>query len=174
LRDQVAKFLEMARNGDKNIAYSGADLPGDLAAAYMQEAEQCPITYQASDGSERAMTFEDARARLFAFSFDPYHCPERRWGATTQAELATCPDDGVKRQWYEAEQRLRNQTERTYDARMGFSLGELQARAPHSGQDMPPDIDTLALLRGAADLAAVGAGIALRSDTRAQGPEIAP
>lgn len=174
LRDQVAKFLEMARSGDKNISYAGADLPGDLAAAYMQEAEQCPVTYQASDGSMRVMTFEDARARLFAFSFDPYHCPERRWGAATQAELATCPDDGLKRQWYEAEQRLRNQTERTYDARMGFSLNELQARVANSGQDVPPDIDTLAVLRGAADLAAADAGIALRSDTRAQGPAIFP
>lgn len=170
LRDQVARFLEMARRGDKNIAYTGTDLPGDLAAAYMQEAGQCPVTYQGSDGSTRVMTFDEARERLFAFSFDPYHCPERRWGATTQAELATCPDDEVKRQWYEAEQRLRNQTERTYDARMGFSLRDLQMRVANSGRDAPPDTDTLALLHGEV----AGEGVALRSDTRDQGPASVP
>ncbi|MGB3809689.1 MAG: hypothetical protein WA943_06300 [Parvibaculum sp.] len=149
LRDQAARFLELARMGDKSIAYAGVDLPGDLARAYEQEAGQCPITYQASDGSARVMTFEEARQRLFGFSFDPYHCAERRWGAISAEELATCPDNGVKRQWYEAEQRLRNQTERTYDARMDFTLSDLQAHAPGSGVDTPPDIDTLAMLRAA-------------------------
>jgi hypothetical protein len=98
------------------------------------------------------MTFEEARARLFDFSFDPYHCPERRWGATSDTELATCPDNALKRQWYEAERRLRNQTERAYEARMDFSLGDLQSRAPGSGWDAPPDVDTLALLNAARDV----------------------
>ncbi|MCE9651318.1 MAG: hypothetical protein K8R18_16985 [Parvibaculum sp.] len=148
LRDQVVKFLEMSRAGDKGIAYAGTDLPGDLAAAYREEAGQCPVTYQASDGSTRTMSFEDARARLFDFSFDPYQCPERRWGATAAEELATCPDGELKRRWYEAERRLRNQTDRTYDARMDFSLADLQAAKAGSGRDAPPDVDTLAALSG--------------------------
>lgn len=152
LRDQVAKFLEMARAGDSSIAYAGTDLAGDLANAYTQEAAQCSVGYTASDGSTRTMTFEEARARLFDFSFDPYHCSERRWGATSDTELATCPDNALKRQWYEAERRLRNQTERAYEARMDFSLGDLQSRAPGSGWDAPPDVDTLALLNAARDV----------------------
>ncbi|MGB5948174.1 MAG: hypothetical protein WBG82_02535 [Parvibaculum sp.] len=146
LKDQVAKFLEMARQGSKNLAYSGSDLAGDLAATYREAAAACPVSYQASDGSMRTLSFEDARQRLFAFSFDPYHCPERRWGASSGAELATCRDDRTKTAWYAAQQRLRNQIERTYDAKMGFSLAELEAGAPGSGRDAPPDIDTLALI----------------------------
>ena len=50
-----------------------------------------------------------ALARLFAMSFDPYHCVELRWGAAAGSpELATCPDDPARRGWYRAEQRLRN------------------------------------------------------------------
>lgn len=73
-----------------------------------------------------SLDYETARARLFAMSFDPYQCVERRWGAVC-GELASCRDGGSKLAWYEAEQRLRNQTDRTYEARMDFSLGNLQA-----------------------------------------------
>ena len=96
------------------------------------------------------MSFEEARKRLFEFSFDPYQCPERRWGAHGD-ELGTCGDDEVKRRWYDAERRLRNQIERTYDVKMGFSLDELLAGAPGSGVDAPPDVDVLNFLNRAAD-----------------------
>ena len=65
---------------------------------------------------------------------------------TSREELATCTDGADKRAWYEAEQRLRNQTDRTYDVRMGFSLADLRREAPGSGVDQPPDIDVLELL----------------------------
>ena len=147
LKDQVAKVLAMQRDGSRNIFYAGTDLAGDLARTYREETASCAITYQASDGALRSLSFEDVRQRLFALSFDPYQCPERRWGATSPSDLATCPDGAVKQDWYAAEQRLRNQTDRTYDARMGFDLAELRAKAPGSGWDAPPDIDTLALLQ---------------------------
>ena len=86
--------------------------------------------------------------RLFALSFDPHHCAERRWGAQDAEELATCADGADKRAWYEAEQRLRNQPDRTYDVRMGFSLADLKKAVPGSGIDQPPGIDVLALLGG--------------------------
>ncbi|HEX7776154.1 MAG TPA: hypothetical protein VF449_06465 [Parvibaculum sp.] len=146
LRDQAARFLGMAAAHSKNIAYGGSDLAGDLAATYRAETASCVVSYRASDGAMRTMSFEEARSRLFKFAFDPYLCPERRWGATDPAELATCADDAVKHRWYDAEQRLRNQTERTYDARMDFSLGDLEAHAPGSGWDQPPDVDVLAFL----------------------------
>lgn len=145
LKDQMAKFLEMHRAGSRNIAYGGANLARDLAAAYREEGAACTVVWTASDQSERRMSFEEARERLFDFSFDPYHCPERRWGARG-GELATCPDGPVKQAWYAAEQQLRNQTERTYDAKMGFALDQLQAHVPGSGVDTPADIDVLAML----------------------------
>jgi hypothetical protein len=158
LRDQAERFLGMAQAHSKNISYAGSDLAGDLAAAYRAETAGCPVSYQASDGAMRSMSFEEARARLFKFAFDPYLCPERRWGASEAAELATCPDDALKRRWYEAEQRLRNQTERTYDARMDFSLSDLEAHAPGSGSDQPPDVDVLAFLERNRGLLLPGAG----------------
>jgi hypothetical protein len=63
--------------------------------------------------------------RLWEMSFDPYHCPERRWGAAG-AELETCTDDENKTAWYNAQRYLRYQAERTYDVRMDFALHELK------------------------------------------------
>ena len=143
LRDRTLQFLEMAKAHDPKLAYEGEDLPRDLKEAYRQEAEACEVIYTASNGEARRLSFEEARTRLFDFSFDPYHCPELRWGARTKEELATCPDGQTKRAWYDAQQRLRNQTERTYDVRMGFSLADLRASVPGSGRDAPPETDVL-------------------------------
>lgn len=153
LRDQVVRFIAMTEAGDPKLDYAGADLAGDLKAAYAQEAGACKVAYMASDGSERVLSFDAARQRVFDFSFDPHHCPELRWGATAAEELATCPDGNDKRAWYDAQQRLRNQTERSYDARMGFSLADLEARAPGSGWDVPPDTDVMGALHTTAGLA---------------------
>jgi hypothetical protein len=65
---------------------------------------------------------------------------ELRWGAVG-GELATCRDGALKRRWYEAEQRLRNQIDRTYEARMDFTLGELEAGLPGTGPLAAPDTD---------------------------------
>lgn len=149
LRDQMLRFVELAQVADPHVAYAGDDLITDIGKAHDEEAAQCNVTYAASDGSPRTLTFAEARQRLFAMSFDPYHCPERRWGATTPEELATCPDNALKAQWYKAEQNLRNQTDRTYDIAMGFSLSDLLLGVPGSGPVTPPDIDVTAALEAA-------------------------
>ena len=82
-------------------------------------------------------------------SFDPYHCPELRWGATDPAELSTCPDGDTKREWYDAEQNLRNQIDRTYDARMDFTLTELRTPGPGRGTTAAPDTDVRGYLERA-------------------------
>ena len=89
------------------------------------------------------------RPRLFRMSLDPYQCPDPRPPAEG-SKLASCPDTETKRRWYDAEQGLRNQIDRTYEARMDFSLRELEAGAPGSGPASPPDIDTLRWLQTAA------------------------
>ncbi len=78
-------------------------------------------------------------------SFDPYHCVERRWGAAG-AELASCRDGALKRRWYDAEQKLRNQIDRTYETRMDFTLGELEAG--RGGVTAAPDTDASGWLQG--------------------------
>ncbi|MES1990875.1 MAG: hypothetical protein V4441_07985 [Pseudomonadota bacterium] len=149
LRDQALRFVELAQAGDAHVAYGGGDLIADIEKAHDEEAAQCNVTYTGSDGSVRTLTFVEARQRLFAMSFDPYHCPERRWGATLPQELATCPDNALKGQWYTAEQRLRNQTDRAYDVVMDFSLSDLLLAMPNSGADHAPDVDLTAALNAA-------------------------
>ena len=60
----------------------------------------------------------------------------------------------MKTRWYDAEQKLRNQIDRTYDVDMGYSVPELE-RGPYGlrtgrGVDQPPEIDVRAYLEAAA------------------------
>ncbi|HWA31300.1 MAG TPA: hypothetical protein VG867_09385 [Rhizomicrobium sp.] len=146
---------------DPRIVYDGNFLKQDLLAAYNEQSDACKITYVTTDKRPVTMTYDDMMHRLYAMSFDPYNCMELRWGAVGD-ELASCPDGREKRRWYAAEQRLRNQSARTYDAQMGFSLEELDAQGKNTGIDDPPDIDVKALIQSMGDrvpftgMAAVG------------------
>jgi formylglycine-generating enzyme required for sulfatase activity len=147
LRDKAQRLVEMYENGDtRHLLYSGSDLVGDMLAAYDRESGQCSVAYRRSNGAPVTLSYEDARKRLFLISFDPYQCIERRWGATDAEELSSCRDGQVKRAWYQAEQNLRNQIDRTYDARMDFSLADLQTPGPGKGVPEPPDTDARAYL----------------------------
>ena len=155
LRDEIARFLALAASGSDRLVYAGNDIRADIRQAYEQETSAWTIAYMRSDGSEKRLSFAEVERRLFALSFDPHHCVERRWGAQDPEELATCSDAADKRAWYEAEQRLRNQPDRTYDVRMGFTLADLKRGVAGSGIDQPPDIDVLALLADRAPTAEV-------------------
>ena len=146
LRDQTERFIRMYLRRDRRLNYHGSDLAADLLRIYDQQAATCKITYTRRDGSEVSFGYEEARRRLFRLSFDPYQCVEHRWGADSPAELATCKDGAVKRAWYAAEQKLRNQLDRAYEARMDFTLDELKTPGPGKGVATPPDIDVRAYL----------------------------
>ena len=141
LRDYAERFMRMYQARDPKLAYKGSDLATDLLATYDRKAAQCTVTYARSDGSNYTIGYEEARKRLFAMSFDPYQCAERRWGAGTTEEFATCSETTLKAAWYDAEQNLRNQIDRTYDAEMDFTLDELKMPGPGKGVPAPPDID---------------------------------
>lgn len=140
LYDSTKRFLWMAEHKDPKLAYKGTNLAADMLAAYDAHAAQCKITYTRTNGSKISFGYEEARRRLFEMSFDPYQCIERRWGAKGE-ELATCPDGTDKRAWYEAQQNLRNQIDRTYDARMDFTRDELKTPGPGKGVPNPPETD---------------------------------
>jgi len=144
LRDMVQRFVAMYRVNDPKLLYAGQNLVADLIAMYDREAKACQITYIRTDKTPVVLSYEEARRRLFALSFDPHHCIELRWGASDAREQSSCPDNSTKRAWYASEQRLRNQLERTYDVPMGFTLSQLRAHEPGSGVDQPPDIDARA------------------------------
>lgn len=130
---------------DKRIAYDGVSLKQDLQKAYADQAKQCEVSYTNSAGASVTLGYDDLVRRLFALDFDPYHCAERRWGALSDDELKTCKEDDTKARWYKAEQRLRNQVERS-DEHMGFTLKQLEAHAPGSGPAEPPPVDLKAMI----------------------------
>ncbi len=145
VRDNAQRFMTLWQARDPRLNYRGFDLAGDMLAVYDRAAARCSISYARSDGSRVLLTYEEARRRLFRLSFDPYHCVERRWGAAGE-EAQTCRDGPLKQHWYEAEQRLRNQIDRSYEARMDFDLGDLESG--QGGVAAPPDTDTRAYLAG--------------------------
>jgi hypothetical protein len=143
----MAEMIQLWQNRDPRIVYDGQLLKQDLRAAYESESEACTITYLSSDKRPVPMNFDDMARRLFLMSFDPYDCIELRWGD----ERSSCTDGAAKQRWYAAEQRLRNQPDRTYDAQMGFSVAELNARLKWSGIDEAPPVNIRALIDNMGD-----------------------
>ncbi len=142
LRDKAERFVGMYEKGDtRHLIYNGNDIVGDMLAAYDRGIAKCSVSYTRSNGAPVTLSYEQARNRLFQISFDPYQCIERRWGASDPSELSSCRDGDNKRAWYDAEQNLRNQIDRTYDARMDFSMADLQTPGPGKGVPTPPDTD---------------------------------
>jgi len=153
LKRTIKELVDHYNAGDTDVRYDGADLPRALWEAYQQEKDACTFTYWRSDDSRIRMHIGHVQDRLWDLSFDPYHCPERRWGASGD-EFATCTDDELKTRWYEAQRYLRYQAERTYDVRMDFALDELKppSKAPPEkgglGVEAPADADLRAYLAG--------------------------
>ncbi|MBY0554847.1 hypothetical protein K2P97_09980 [bacterium] len=147
LRDLAESLNKMNEARDPRLDYSGENIKRDMLAVYWSASMACKIDYTKSNGEIKSLNLEDVRQRLFGLSFDPYHCAELRWGATSAEELATCPVDENKLAWYRAEVWLRNQIERRYDARMDFSLSELDGPKPGVGVANPPDVDIIRYLQ---------------------------
>jgi len=142
------KSMDQYRRGDRTLKYNGGNLAKDLFAVYAKEAMACKFSYVISNGQTLVMNLEAARQRLYSMSFDPYHCVELRWGARLPQELTACPDGSNKKQWYNQEQWLRNQTERRYDVKMNYSLDQLRGPMPGVGVANPPDVDIVGYLKG--------------------------
>ncbi len=147
LLNQSREFIQKWQNNDEMISYSGQDLAADLLQVYQRQSQSCEINYTNSAGRSVTLNIEDIRQRVFLLSFDPYHCAEYRWGASSPEELQTCRDDANKRLWYAREQRLRNQHIRQYDERMDFTVDQLAQPLPGNGVAVPPDVDLLRFLQ---------------------------
>lgn len=133
-RDARLKVVFAELRDDVLAAPAGSPLRAALRRAWAEESArpECRFTYRDSRGEPVALSLDDVIDRLFAMSFDPYHCPELRWGAPEgSAERATCPDDPTKRGWYRLEQRLRNRVDRQYGVATPLSFGPEEA----------PDVD---------------------------------
>ena len=141
----LSDMIDLWVKRDPRIVYDGQFLRADLQHVYKAQSDACTITYLSSDKHPVPMTYDDMMHRLFALSFDPYNCIELRWGAQGD-ERKSCPDGDDKVRWYESEQRLRNQTDRTYDVTMNFTVDDLKRHRAGSGQDAPPPVDIKSLI----------------------------
>lgn len=153
LRRDIQRLVEDTEAAAPGVRYDGGNLADDLLSAFEQEKAACTFTYWRSDRTRMRLNLGHVMDRLWDLSFDPYHCPERRWGARG-AELETCTDNQAKSQWYNAQRFLRYQAERTYDVRMDFNLDELKppmmAKPSEGGLgvEAPADADIRAYLTG--------------------------
>jgi hypothetical protein len=102
----LTRLIGLYAEGSRDVRYRGASLKRDLTRAFAAAAGACAIRYTNSDGDPVALTMTDALNRLAGLSFDPWHCPERRWGATGP-ELRRCDETGIKARWYQAQSILR-------------------------------------------------------------------
>jgi hypothetical protein len=97
----------------------------------------CRVAYLGSSGAPVVLTLDDIVDRLFDLSFDPYHCPELRWGAPAgSVERSACLDPADDLAWYEAERRLRNRIDR----------GAGEPTSLRDGPETPPDVDVRRLI----------------------------
>ena len=111
------------------------DAPEGELRRLVREAEAaCPLSYRDSDGVAVDLAMTDALARLTTLSFDPWACPELRWGAQGDG-LASCRADSAMTAWHEAERRYRG-----FDAAAGDenpTLGELRGMAGGTSDGAP-------------------------------------
>lgn len=141
LNEFVQTTMKWAFREDMRLKYLGG--AARLSEDYMQlwneykDSPECRVEYLSSSGRWVELGLEQMVDRLFAFSFDPYHCPELRWGAQPGSdEFGSCPDSKRKLEWYAREQRLRNRTS-----------PELRRATPmHAGPRNSPETDIVDLL----------------------------
>lgn len=108
------------------------DLKAKLLNAWNTAATACIVSYRMSGGAEKKFNLLEALRRVPYMDYDPYVCPERRFGATDLGELGSCTDTPDKAEWSRYQQFLRNRTEKTPQEPMGWSLQELKSMPNNS------------------------------------------
>lgn len=133
------RYNEWLRDDYRDMQYNGDDLKKDLLRAFHKVNLSCQVGYKNSAGRTVQLGFEISVKRLFAMSFDPYHCPELRWGASHPDELRTCADDADKYAWYSAQQTVRNSTSRDWSSPTDLTIDVLASG--RYGSKIAPDVD---------------------------------
>jgi hypothetical protein len=128
LHQFVSDSIKDLHTNRSNIRYSGSSYT--LIRKFknkwneITDKPECNFSYTNSRGSKVRLSFDTVLNRIWKLSFDPYHCPELRWGANmNSSEFSTCEDGNLKLSWYRNEQRLRNNIDRVYDAVTTIDFG---------------------------------------------------
>lgn len=123
---QAKDWYDRVKSKDPMVKYKGVDIKADLIKAYQSAANACKITYKNSLNAPVTLTLETLVGRVNWISYDPYMCPELRWGANTPSELATCKDSTDKRDWHVYQQFFRNTQDKKTDEFHGFTIEQLK------------------------------------------------
>jgi hypothetical protein len=107
----------------KKTAYTGANLNADMQKEFRSQSESCKIEYINSRGRKVPLSLTDVINRAEKLSFDPYHCPELRWGAEG-AEAESCKQHPSSAEWYVVQRPLRQQKSRDTGGFYGYTLEE--------------------------------------------------
>ena len=139
--DYVRRTMVLAFEGSSRLKYECEpwELHREFRRIWDEHVgnELCTYRYTNSVGDTVTLTLDDIMDRLFDISFDPYQCPEMRWGANPdsrdkkiKAEFSTCPDPYRKIWWYRQENQLRNRLTRLLGA----------GTPTHRGPEFPADL----------------------------------
>lgn len=113
LRVEAERLVREFHRQPSLFAYEGktSDLVQSLSYRWsvLGKGKECSISYADSKGNNRTLELAALNRRLVTLSFDPYHCPEWRWGAPgiADGEAALCPPDPVKADLYQSVERHR-------------------------------------------------------------------
>ena len=129
----ISQSVEAVARGSHPYIFSGtaSQLVRQYVEIWQDSSERLRISYANSAGTAVSLTLADIMDRLFKISFDPYHCPELRWGDT---QSTVCQDGTVKRDWYNKEQRLRNVITPDSSAHTTVDWGPLNSPDIHLGK----------------------------------------
>lgn len=108
VKSAVGAF-KRAKSGAKDVTYTGtaSAYASDLGQRLVGFDQSCKVTITGSNGQAINLTFTKLLASLSRMSFDPYDCPEKRWGIYGQPGTQ-CVDGDSQGVWYAAEQNARN------------------------------------------------------------------
>lgn len=118
-------WVQRFNDKDPLLKYAGSDLKQDIIKTYLDVVTSCQVRYKNSVGKTIKVGLEVLLGRMTQLSYDPYACPERRWGATGEGELSSCADDQEKTEWHLLQQFMRNATEKDTAGVHGWSLADL-------------------------------------------------
>lgn len=101
--------FKRAKSGAKDITFDGdaVDYAQALSTRLSAFDQSCQVSFHGSDNKVVTVSLSRLLSSLNLMSYDPYDCPEKRWGIYGQPGTQ-CVDGDPQGLWYKAEQYSRN------------------------------------------------------------------